>query len=187
MTTTVFVSFGDNNLTRQTSCFFTFYLLGRTYRTNLQQKMKISTAFSKTSIHPFQCLSYNFAKCFWVSVGNILFSIMFQFLQDSWVIRINSFFVKYHQREVLLNTSCSHMHSFWATGLSSGPATRLTSARFWQGGWESLLHGGGLASDLMFVLKNVIVFVLRFNWYTLYFEPWGCREGGGGMVPYVST
>jgi hypothetical protein len=34
-------------------------------------------------------------------------------------------------------------------------------------GWESLLHGGGPASDFIFILQCIIIFGLHFKWYTL--------------------
>jgi hypothetical protein len=42
LTTTVFVSFGDTSMTRKTS-LFCLYLLGRSYRTALQQMLKMYT------------------------------------------------------------------------------------------------------------------------------------------------
>jgi hypothetical protein len=47
--------------------------------------------------------------------------------------------------------SCSHLHNFCATGGSSGLATRVILTRMSRGGWESLLHMGGPASDFIFV------------------------------------
>jgi hypothetical protein len=44
------------------------------------------------------------AKCFCVSCGNSLFSIVFQFLQSLWVVQINSFFDKSSQKEVWRGT-----------------------------------------------------------------------------------
>jgi hypothetical protein len=52
---------------------------------------------------------------------------------------------------LLVNTPCSHLHSFCATGVSSGLATRVTLTRLLRGSWESLLHGDGPASDFIFV------------------------------------
>jgi hypothetical protein len=49
LTTTVFVNFGDINITRQMS-FFSVYLLGKIYRTALQQILQMPTtrqAFTK--------------------------------------------------------------------------------------------------------------------------------------------
>jgi nitrate reductase gamma subunit len=42
----------------------------------------------------------DFAKCFLVNAGNSLFNIVFQFFKASWVIRRNSFFEKFPQKEV---------------------------------------------------------------------------------------
>jgi hypothetical protein len=104
LTTTVFVSFGDISTTNE--LFFSFYLEGGTCRIALQQVLKMSTAFSKTSIHFFYLfilkkhVSCNFVKCFWVSFGNSLFSIVFQFLKTSWVIQINYFVEKSPQKEI---------------------------------------------------------------------------------------
>jgi hypothetical protein len=52
---------------------------------------------------------------------------------------------------LLVNKPCSHLHSFCATGVSSGLATRWPWLECHGGGWESLLHGGGPASDIIFV------------------------------------
>jgi hypothetical protein len=71
-------------------------MLGLSYRTVLQQMPKMSITFSKTRIRLFfGIVLCDFAKCFWVNVGSSMFSIMFQFLQASWVIPINSFFDKF--------------------------------------------------------------------------------------------
>jgi hypothetical protein len=43
---------GDSNIRKQASCFWVL-LLERTYRTALQQVLKMSTTFLKTSIHIF--------------------------------------------------------------------------------------------------------------------------------------
>jgi hypothetical protein len=58
------------------------YLLGRTYRTALQQILKMFTIFPKTNSPPFLVVSCYCAKRFWVSVANRLFSrlIIFKFL-----------------------------------------------------------------------------------------------------------
>jgi hypothetical protein len=39
---------------------------------------------------------------------------------------------------LLVNTSRSHLHSFCATGVSSGLSTRMTLTRALRGGWKSL-------------------------------------------------
>jgi hypothetical protein len=38
------------------------------------------------------------------------------------------------------------------------------------GGWETLLHRGGPASDLIFVQQYVIVVGVHFKWYTLLYK-----------------
>jgi hypothetical protein len=47
-----------------------------------------------------------------------------------------------NEHVLLVNSPYSHLHSFCATGELDCHG----------GGWESLLHGGRLASDLIFVL-----------------------------------
>jgi hypothetical protein len=51
---------------------------------------------------------------------------------------------------LFVNTPCSHLHSFSATGVSSEKQWWLWLEYQW-GWWESLLHGGGQTSDLIFV------------------------------------
>jgi hypothetical protein len=51
---------------------------------------------------------------------------------------------------LLVNTPCSHLHSFYATGVSSGLAGDLDSDV--TGGWESPLYRGGSASDFIFFI-----------------------------------
>lgn len=90
----------DINITRQTSCFFRFYLLGTSYRTALQQMHKMSTTFTKTSIQ----LSGYFVRlqeAFCTSVGNRMFNIVFQFRCASWSILINSFLRNHHRKKCL--------------------------------------------------------------------------------------
>jgi hypothetical protein len=70
---------------------FSFYLLGRTYRTALQQMLKMSTTFLKTRIHPkccyqsvYCCLIRYFlvririAKCFTNSSKRFRYEVMFE-------------------------------------------------------------------------------------------------------------
>jgi hypothetical protein len=68
-----------------------------------------------------------------------------------------------------MNTPCSHLHNFCATGLSRGLATSVTLTL--GGCCESLLHGGAPASGFIFVPLYVIVVGLRFKWYSLYNLP----------------
>jgi hypothetical protein len=75
--------------------------LRKTYRTASQQMLEMSPTFSKTNTHPLQRVSCNFAKYFWVTVDNSLFNIVFQFLQASLVIGINSSFEKYPQKKTV--------------------------------------------------------------------------------------
>jgi hypothetical protein len=80
---------------------------------------------------------------------------------------------KYQIREqytdiLLVNTPCSHLHSFCTTGLSSGLATRVT---FTQVSWERLEQSiiqSGPASDFVFIPYYVIVVRLDSKLYTLY-------------------
>jgi hypothetical protein len=57
---------------------------------------------------------------------------------------------------------CSHLFSVCATGVSIGLATRATLPECHGGGWVNILHGGGPASDFIFVPQCVIVVGLRF-------------------------
>jgi hypothetical protein len=57
----------------------------------------MSITFSKTNILHFYCVSCDLAKCFWDIVGNSLFTIVFQLLQNSWVIQIKFVFEKSHR------------------------------------------------------------------------------------------
>jgi hypothetical protein len=66
-----------------------------------------------------------------------------------------------------VNKPCSDLHSFRATGVSSGLATRVTLTHH-GGGWKSLLHRGGPTSNFIFVRQYVIVFGFSFKWCTLY-------------------
>jgi hypothetical protein len=85
--TTVFVNSGDVNIVRQTSCSVLFYLLGKTYRTALQQTLKMSCTFWKKGVHPMQSASREFSKRFCVNADNSLFNMVFHFLQASWSIQ----------------------------------------------------------------------------------------------------
>jgi hypothetical protein len=84
--------------------FFFKFLLGRT---SLQQILKMSTIFSKTSIHPSLCVSCDFSKWFWINGGNSLFIIAFQFFQASRVTRIKSLFQKSPLKEVWRGKVCN--------------------------------------------------------------------------------
>jgi hypothetical protein len=77
-----------------------------------------------------------------IGIGNSLFSIVVQFLQASWVIRLNPFFENSSQKQMLVNTSCSHLHSFCASSVSSGLATRVTlTAVSWGKLGDSITRG----------------------------------------------
>jgi hypothetical protein len=89
---TIYASFDDISIKRQTSFFFNFCLLGRCHRTVLQQMLNMTTVTFKTSISHFQYATCDYAKCFWLSDANSLFTVVFHFLQASCVIRINFFF-----------------------------------------------------------------------------------------------
>jgi hypothetical protein len=56
--------------------FSVFFLLEWTYKTEYAENVQ---HLLKACIHPLQCVSSDFAKCFWVSVGYGLFNIVFQF------------------------------------------------------------------------------------------------------------
>jgi hypothetical protein len=68
---------------------------------------------------------------------------------------------------LLANTPRSHLHSFCATGVSSGLATWTTLTRVSR---EKLWEVCGSVFDLIFVPQYVIVVGLHFKWYTLYKE-----------------
>jgi hypothetical protein len=63
---------------------------------------------------------------------------------------------------VLVNTSCSHLRSFRATGVGSGLAARVTLTRVSRKSVENLI------SDFIFVSHGVVTVVLLFKLYTLY-------------------
>jgi hypothetical protein len=117
---------------------------------------------SKTSIHPFYCVSCDFEKCFWISVCK---SVHCCFSSS----RLPGLFEHMLKNECVLltNTPCSHLHSFCAAGMSSSLGTRVIVIRVpWGrlGGW----HWGGYTSDFIFAVQYVIVVGLWFKWYTLY-------------------
>jgi hypothetical protein len=105
--------------------FFSFYLLGSTYRTVLQQMLKMSITFLKTSIHPFYCVSCDFVKCFWVSVGNSLFNI-FSSSKLHGVFKSTLSLKNPHRKKCLWICHVCTVHSFCTAGMSSGLATRVT-------------------------------------------------------------
>jgi hypothetical protein len=106
LTTAVSVSFGDINITRQTSCFFSFYLLGRTYRTALQQILKISIHHLIEYKHPPEIL---------LPVG-LMLSYSVLPCQDTrcWMLheQQQTISIRSNVREIkhilLVNTQCSH-------------------------------------------------------------------------------
>jgi hypothetical protein len=67
---------------------------------------------------------------------------------------------------LLVNTSCSHLHSSCATGMISGLATRVTLTKGSRGMLgESIIRVVDLLQILFF---HLIVLGLRFKWYTLH-------------------
>jgi hypothetical protein len=88
-------SHGDINITRQIMRFLVLYFIGRTYRTALQQVLEMFETFS--TLYGVSCY---FAKCFRVSGGISMFSIVLQFLLASLVIRIHFLFEISQQKEV---------------------------------------------------------------------------------------
>lgn len=70
---------------------------------------------------------------------------------------------------LLVNTQCSYLHSLCTTGVTGGLATRMFMTQTSRGSWESLSHGSGPDSALIFVLLYVIVLGFCFKLYTLYF------------------
>jgi hypothetical protein len=67
---------------------------------------------------------------------------------------------------LLMNTFRSHMHSFYAAGVSSGLATGLTLSRLSSGRQGESIACGGPASDFI-VVPNCIVVVLHCEWHIL--------------------
>jgi hypothetical protein len=86
LTTTVFLSLGDINMTKQVVLQF---LLRRTHRKALQHMLKTSTTLN-TNIHSFPRFPRNSKECFGVSVGYRLFNTLFHVLRASWIFRTNS-------------------------------------------------------------------------------------------------
>jgi hypothetical protein len=69
---------------------------------------------------------------------------------------------------LLVITPCWHLHSFCATGVNSGLATRVTLIRVPLGRmWESISRGW-VCFWFKFVPHFAIVVGLRFKWYKLY-------------------
>jgi len=62
--------------------------------------LKMIPTFLNRSIHPFYGVVCDFYKSLLVSVGNSPFSVMFEVLQLSWVIAVDSFFTKSTQNGV---------------------------------------------------------------------------------------
>jgi hypothetical protein len=65
-----------------------------------------------------------------------------------------------------VNTACSHLHSFWATGVRSGLAKRVTLTWVSRGDLENLLHGNVSVCDLIFVPLYMILLGLHFKLYS---------------------
>jgi hypothetical protein len=58
-----------------------------------------------------------------------------------------------------IHEASPHLHSFCATGVSSGLATRVILIRVSRAGWESLLRGGGPTSNFIFVTQFTWLFL----------------------------
>jgi hypothetical protein len=151
-----------------------FCLLGRTYRATSQEMLKISTAFSKTrwrSTLFVACVSCGFAKCFcsdvlsgWWTVHVFSASLSeYAMLNASRTAAKISIGRNGWTRSRLVNTPCFHLHNLWATGVSSGLATRVTLTRVLPGGWEMHYAGGVLTSDLIVVPYCEIVLCCVLN------------------------
>jgi hypothetical protein len=67
------------------------------------------------------------------------------------------------------NTPRSHMHSFCATGVRIGLATRMTLTQVSRGKLGSRITGGESVSDFMFVPYYATAVKLGFKWDTLYY------------------
>jgi hypothetical protein len=132
VTTAVFASFGDIDITRQNELFFNFYLLWRTSITALQQ---MSTTLSRTLKH-FLCpeILYKSVYCLiryflvWIRTAKCFTSSSRRFREWAHVLFVNRW--------------CSNLHSFCATGVSGGLATRVTLTRVsWRRLGESVTRG----------------------------------------------
>lgn len=111
LTTTVFGSVGDINITGQTGAFYFVLIFKNNFQSSFTANAEMSNTLHKTSIHPFSM--FPATMCFWVNVANSLFNIVFKFLQAAWVI--------WESTHVLpMNIPCSHLHSFFANGMSNG-------------------------------------------------------------------
>jgi hypothetical protein len=82
-----------------------------------------------------------------VSMLATVCSVLFQFLQASWIIRINS---REWTKVLLVNAPCSHLHSFCANGVGSGLPTRVTLTWVSREG-ARLFQRDGPATDFIFV------------------------------------
>jgi hypothetical protein len=60
-----------------------------------------------------------------------------------------------------------HLLRNWREQRPSNQSGRNSNVTGGWGAWESVLHGGGPASNFIFVPKYVIVAGLCFKWYTL--------------------
>jgi hypothetical protein len=92
--------------------FFSFCLLGRTYRTALQQMLKMSTTFLKASIH-----SYSVFRATLQSVSGSLMVTVCSVLSFSSTKSCGLFgklllLEKFPQKEVVVNTPCSHLRNW---------------------------------------------------------------------------
>jgi hypothetical protein len=81
---------------KQADFFFVF--VRKSLQNSLQQMLELSTTFLKISIRSLQCVSYDFANCFWVSVRNSLFSIVFQLPKLRSLFEETLFFKKSRQK-----------------------------------------------------------------------------------------
>jgi hypothetical protein len=92
-TITVFVSFGDISITRQTSSFYYYYLLGRMCRTALEQALDMSTHSPRHASNLFSVFLSTFQN---ISVPTLAtdYSVCIVSLPSSFVSYSNKIFLR---------------------------------------------------------------------------------------------
>jgi hypothetical protein len=105
------------------------------------------TTFSKTSIHLFQSVSW--------SILATVCSILCSNSSKQKLSKMNTV--------LLVNTPCSHLHSFCATGVSSGLATGVALTRAWRGRLGESITRGWTCFWYHFCTVLLTVVELRFK------------------------
>jgi hypothetical protein len=68
---------------------------------------------------------------------------------------------------MIVNTSCSNLHSLCATGVSSGLAARMSWTQVsWPEAGRVYYLGGGGTTGFIFISRYAIVVRFHFKWYT---------------------